>query len=159
MSSITRLEHGSATATQRHMAKPPVTPVGRIFRMLGIDAAALENTAVTVNAEGLIFLLRELARQQPFDPEYYAESYPDIEAARMAGKVADLHEHFVKAGFIEGRLPSEPPFDPVWYAQYYPDIADAIPANDVVALRNHFITAGLIEGRAGTPAGLNGTGQ
>ena len=159
MASVDRLEHGPASAAHQPPPKAPVTPAGRIFRLLGIEAAALDDTTVTVNAEGLSFLLRELARHQPFDPEFYAESYPDIEAARMAGKVADLHEHFVRSGFIEGRLPADPPFDPVWYVQHYPDIATAIPANDIAALRNHFITAGLIEGRAGTPAGLSAAGQ
>ena len=155
MATVNRLDVTSAHAA-RQLQKPHVTPVGRVLRLLGIESAALDNATVTVEVQGLVFLLRELARHQPFDPEFYAESYPDIEEARMVGKIPDLHEHFIETGFIEGRLPAEPPFDPVWYAHYYPDIAKAIPANDVQALRNHFITAGLIEGRAGTPSSLNG---
>jgi hypothetical protein len=154
MASITRLDHSTSPMSQRQQQRAPVVPVGRMLRLLDIDAADLGNETVTVRASGLRDLLVELARQQPFDPEFYADCYPDIEAARLAGIVSDLREHFVNSGFLEGRLPSEPPFDPVWYASYYPDLATVIPASDAKALRNHYMTTGIIEGRAGTAASL-----
>jgi hypothetical protein len=159
MASITRLDHSSNAASQRQQQKAPVVPVGRMLRLLGIDASDLGHATVTVQTSGLRDLLIELARQQPFDPEFYADAYPDIEAARLAGIVSDLREHFVNSGFLEGRLPSEPPFDPVWYASHYPDLSSAIPPNDAKALHNHFMTAGLVEGRAGTAASLAATGR
>jgi hypothetical protein len=159
VASITRLDHGTNAISQRQQPKTPVVPVGRMLRLLGIDAADLDNATVSVKASGLRELLTEIARQQPFDPEFYADCYPDVEAARMAGMVSDLREHFVNSGFLEGRLPCEPPFDPVWYANYYPDLATAIPASDAKALRNHFITTGLVEGRAGTAASLAASGR
>jgi hypothetical protein len=152
MASITRLDHSSNATSQRQQQKAPVVPVGRMLRLLGIDASDLGHATVTVQTSGLRDLLIEFARQQPFDPEFYAEAYPDIEAARLAGIVSDLREHFVNSGFLEGRLPSEPPFDPVWYASHYPDLASAIAPEDVAALRHHFMTTGLIEGRFGTAA-------
>ena len=154
MASISRLDPTPSPANQRHHARQPVVHARRLLRLLGIESADLGRETLTVQARGLRLLLQQLGRMQPFDPEFYAETYPDIEAARLSGIVADLHEHFVTSGFIEGRLPSEPPFDPVWYAQYYPDLSQVIAAHDVVGLRNHFITSGLAEGRAGTAATL-----
>ncbi len=134
--------------------KAPVVPAERFLRLLGIGAEEVGSGRVSVNGEGLASLLREVARHQPFDADFYAEAYPDIEAARLAGQLSDLHEHFIETGFLEGRLPSEPPFDAVWYAQYYPDVSSVIPAHDAAALRNHFLSSGLREGRAGTAAVL-----
>ena len=153
MATIARLDHSAASTTHRNNGRA-VLPVTRVLGLLGITAADLANGTVTVQTKGLGLILREIARQQPFDPDFYAETYPDIEAARLAGLIGDLQDHFVKAGFAEGRLPSEPPFDPVWYAQYYPDLSDTFPAHDVAGLRNHFLSTGLAEGRAGTAASL-----
>ena len=135
--------------------KRDIVPASRILRDLGIGPAELAADTVVVNAVGLRRLLAEFARQQPFDPDFYSETYPDIEAARLAGLVADLHTHFTELGFLEGRLPAEPEFDPVWYAQHYPDLASVIPAHDTAGLRNHFLSAGLTEGRSGSAASLD----
>ena len=151
MATVSQLHQSSLAGSPRSKA---AIPVKRVFQLLGIDARDLGNETVSVSSAGLRLLLSELARQQPFDAEFYADTYPDIEAARLAGVLSDLQEHFVKAGFLEGRLPFEPPFDPVWYAQYYPDVASVIPAHDAAGLRNHFLSSGLAEGRSGTAASL-----
>jgi glycosyltransferase involved in cell wall biosynthesis len=54
-----------------------------------------------------------------FDNEWYLLSNPDLAAA----KVSPL-EHFIEAGWREGRRPN-PMFDPTWYLQRYPDVAAA----------------------------------
>ncbi len=145
MTSIMRLESGISSARRRE-----VVTAARILGQLGISCTDLAAETVTVNTAGLRDLLAGVARQQPFDADFYSETYPDIEAARLAGVVADLHGHFTQSGFLEGRLPSEPAFDAAWYAHYYPDLASQIAADDTMALRNHFLTAGLAEGRFGT---------
>ena len=157
MSSIARLR--PAPVPQPRRLPPEIVPASRILGQLGITAVDLEAETVTVNTAALRSLLAEFARQQPFDPDFYSETYPDIEAARLAGLVSDLHMHFAQSGFLEGRLPAEPAFDPVWYAQHYPDLAAQIAADDAAALRNHFITAGLAEGRVGTAACLRRVSQ
>ena len=156
MATISRLNYDAVLTNRdsRTRNKEPIVPVTRLFQLLGIEDIDFDSATLSVSTAGLKRILEEFARNQPFDPEFYAESYPDIEAARLAGQVTNLHDHFVKTGFFEGRLPCEPPFDPVWYATYYPDLAAAIPTHDVAALRNHFLSAGLKEGRAGTEAGL-----
>ena len=136
--------------------QPTIVSGAAVMRCLGIVPNDLAEGMVTVSVqpEGLRRLLMEIARQQPFDIEFYAETYPDIEAARLAGMVGDLHVHYCETGFFEGRLPCAPPFDPDWYAAYYPDLASVFAPGDVAGLWNHFISAGLAEGRAGTEATL-----
>lgn len=137
----------------------PIISGTGVLRSLGIIFSDLAGDTVTVRADALRQLLMDIARRQPFDIEFYAETYPDIEAARLAGMVGDLHTHFCETGFFEGRLPSEPPFDPEWYAAYYPDLAAVFPPGDANGLRNHFLSAGLAEGRAGTEAELAQTSR
>ena len=142
------MDHCGATLRQNPIAL--VIPVERILRLLGIDENVFDKETVNVNVDALRRVLRLFAQLQTFDVEFYAETYPDLEAARMAGVISDLHAHFINSGFLEGRLPSNPPFDPVWYSEHYPDLASVIPASDIAGLRNHFLTTGLVEGRVGT---------
>ncbi len=152
MTIVSRLSSSSEFVTHRTPRRRPVVPLARLLQALDIEPDNLTDDRAQVQVSGLRQLLSEFARQQPFDPEFYAESYPDLEAARLAGVVSDLHVHFVETGFFEGRLPSEPPFDAVWYATFYPDLTACIDPTDSAALRNHFLTAGLAEGRVGTEA-------
>ena len=85
-----------------------------------------------------------------FDQDWYAEKYPDVEGARLAGDVQSLLAHFKTAGYFEGRLPAELPFDPQFYRRHYRDIAETFPASDPEGMRAHFLTSGYFEGRAGT---------
>jgi len=95
-------------------------------------------------------LIAELAARAHFDKDWYAETYPDVEGARLAGDVKSLHHHFKTSGYFEGRLPAELPFDPQFYRRHYKDIAESFPASDPEGMRVHFLTSGYFEGRAGT---------
>ena len=159
MAIVSRPSRARPADAQTSRGGAPVVSGESVLRCLGIDRADLSDATVTVRTGALIQLLRELARQQLFDPEFYAENNPDIEAARLAGIVTDLHAHYIESGFLEGRLPFEPPFDPEFYVAHYPDLVDAIPPDDVAGLRNHFLSAGLAEGRAGTEASLAQTAR
>ena len=152
MTVVSRLTDSGEFASRREPPQRPVVPINRLLQGLGITPADLAGDSVSVQVSGLRDLLSELARQQPFDPEFYAETNPDLEAARLAGVVRDLHVHFVQTGFFEGRLPSEPPFDAAWYARFYTDLTSCIHPADITALRDHFLNTGIREGRAGTEA-------
>ena len=69
----------------------------------------------------------------------------------MSGEVASCHEHFIRAGYFEGRLPSEPPFNENWYLSRYPDIAQARSSGTVANAKAHFMENGQQEGRAAIP--------
>jgi hypothetical protein len=71
-----------------------------------------------------------------FDPEWYVAEYPDVAAAGV-----DPVQHFLKAGFSEGRNPNRY-FDSAWYSGTYPDVA-AHGENPFV----HYLFYGAREGR------------
>jgi hypothetical protein len=126
-------------------------PCKFLLEGLGIALADLQGTGTTsVSREFLRTLIGELVRRPRFDDSWYAENYPDVEGARLAGDIKCLHEHFTTTGYFEDRLPAELPFDPQWYRMYYRDIAEAFPSADPEAARTHFLTGGYFEGRAGT---------
>src|SRR5687767_4530348 len=60
-------------------------------------------------------LLRELVEVAlaglEFNQEWYLKQYPDVARAWRETKITDLHEHFVRSGYFEGRLPGPPAFD------------------------------------------------
>jgi hypothetical protein len=124
-------------------------PLALLLDGLGTTELDLARPVARVNAAFLRFLLQEFARTLPFDPVFYARAYPDVEAARLAGEVPTLHEHFVTQGYFERRQPCGIPFDPREYYSGYKDLATAFDPADIYALRAHFMDRGWQEGRAG----------
>lgn len=136
---------------QRKGATHYVPPVTVVLRGLGITEFDLQQKTVSVSTPFLRFIISELVRRGAFDPAWYAERYPDVEGARLAGQSPSLHQHYCTQGYFEGRLPCEPPFDPDWYYSRYDDVSRAFSPADPAALRQHFTSQGWWEGRAGTP--------
>lgn len=128
-----------------------IPPCSFLLEELGISAANIRgHGTVAVSRSVLRALIGELAGRMHFDQEWYAEKYPDVEGARLAGDVKSLLAHFKTAGYFEGRLPAELPFDPEFYRRQYKDIAELFPASDPEGMRAHFLISGYFEGRAGT---------
>jgi hypothetical protein len=128
-------------------------PCSLLLEGLGISATDLTGggaVAVAVTRKFLRELISEFVCRMRMDENWYAETYPDVEGARLAGDIESLREHFVRSGYLEGRLPAALPFDPQWYRRHYRDIADAFPSADPDEMRTHFLTSGYFEGRAGT---------
>lgn len=75
-----------------------------------------------------------------FDPGYYLDHYPDVQAAGMKPI-----EHFLRHGAQEGRNPSEK-FDSSFYLNTYPDVRSA-GVNPLV----HYLQHGIRENRAPLP--------
>lgn len=128
-----------------------VPPITVVLRGLGLTELDLRRDKVTVSMAFLRFVISQIVRRAEFDPAWYAERYPDVEGARLAGQVASLHEHYYTQGYFEGRLPCELQFDPDWYRSRYEDVSLAFSPDDTDALRQHFRAQGWREGRAGTP--------
>jgi len=128
-----------------------VPPLNLLLRGLGITERDLGMETVTVSTAFLRFIISEIVSRGAFDPVWYADRYPDVEGARLAGQVASLHAHYCRQGYFEGRFSGEMPFDPDWYYSRYEDVARAFSPADPEALRRHFETQGCLEGRAGTP--------
>jgi hypothetical protein len=132
-------------------------PCSLLLEGLGVTEADLTGSGtVPVSRKFLRVLISELACRPRVDEHWYAETYPDVEGARLAGDIKSLREHFIVSGYIEGRLPAPLPFDPRFYCKHYRDIADAFPSADADTLRRHFLSSGYFEGRAGTAEMLAG---
>ena len=82
-----------------------------------------------------------------FDPEYYAEKYPDAKTA-CGENPAKLFDHFVETGMKERRQGSEE-FDVEFYMQDNPELA-AKYGTDYAAFYEHYCEFGKDEGRPGT---------
>lgn len=84
--------------------------------------------------------------QGAFDARYYADTYPDLQAA--FGYDADaLLQHYLTFGLQEGRTAS-PVFDVHYYQAMYPDLQAAF-GSDLSAYVRHFAAYGMREGRSG----------
>ena len=125
---------------------------------LGLDAIDPAAPQTLVDTGFLGFLVGELARRLPFDPEFYGGRYPDV-AAMAGGRHERLLQHFVEFGFAEGRLPSRPAFDPGCYLEANPDLAGLHAQAGVAGLIEHYDRAGRHEGRAAHPGAMAAAGR
>lgn len=135
--------------TQHKPRTAYLPPIAVVLRGLGITELDLRQDKVTVSTQFLRFVVGYLVSRGEFDPSWYAEKYPDVEAARMAGLVNSLQDHYCTQGYFEGRMPCELPFDPEWYHGRYQDVAQAFSPDDVEGLHQHFRNQGWREGRVG----------
>ena len=79
-----------------------------------------------------------------FDPEYYANRYPDLRSA-FGNDANQLWQHFVAFGMMEFRQASDE-FDPVYYKSMYADLQLAY-GSDNPMYYFHYVAAGKAEGR------------
>ncbi len=107
---------------------------------------------IAVDAKLLRTLLQRIVMQLPFSAEFYETTYPDIGEAAAAGKIPDLHRHFVETGFFEGRLGCAVEVDEEFYTGLYKDVALAVQRGDVVSGADHYMRSGAAEGRIPNPA-------
>jgi len=120
-------------------------------KVLGLDVIPLDEQVVTVSARGLREVFALVLENINVDEVWYKQTYMDVAAAIMSGEIASCREHFVRAGYFEGRLPSEPPLDEDWYLNRYPDIAEARSNGTIGSAKMHFMHGGQQEGRSGIP--------
>jgi hypothetical protein len=139
------------------MTGPPALPPAYVphYRQVlaGLGLTSLDPAApqATVDPAFLAFLLQEFARQQPFDAGFYAQAYPDVGGLIAAGLFSDFQDHFIRAGYQEGRLPHRLAFERDAYADRHPDLAPLRGHDDGVALTAHFLQHGRFEGRSAHP--------
>lgn len=86
-----------------------------------------------------------------FNPVFYKAKYKDLQDA-FGDNMKTYYEHYMRFGFIEGRMPiSGLPlvFDTEYYKNKYKDLQDAFGDNDNMYLV-HFMVYGMHEGRQAT---------
>ncbi|MCB9235204.1 MAG: hypothetical protein H6581_26345 [Bacteroidia bacterium] len=84
-----------------------------------------------------------------FDPEFYANKYPDLMAA-FGYDCGRLQRHWDESGINEGRQ-SSPNFSISAYLNRYPDLVNAFGAGNYRAAWNHWFSSGKGEGRNPAP--------
>ena len=102
---------------------------------------------VEVREDVLGGMLESLLRDVVVDEGWYRSVNEDVDAAIRSGEMKSAHEHYVRAGYFEDRLPRPIPVDDAWYLQEYPDVAEAIRAGHFTSAEHHFGVAGFREGR------------
>jgi hypothetical protein len=95
----------------------------------------------------LISLMERRIARIKFDEIWYLSKYPDVREAVKKGAVPSGHEHYLRAGYYEHRMPSAILVNEGWYLQAYPDVADAVKRGVYRSGQAHFEIAGFREGR------------
>jgi len=83
---------------------------------------------------------------QGFDEDWYLRVYPDVAAGVSRGDVRSGHEHYMRWGREEGRLPSPSTFDEAWYAASYPIARRDIEAGSASSYAEHYALRGHARG-------------
>lgn len=98
-----------------------------------------------------VFLFFELMGRQlasvPFDKHWYLDKYPDVRDAITTGSVVSAHQHYIRFGYYEHRMPRQILVDEGWYVREYPDVKGAIKEEIYETGQQHFEIAGFREGR------------
>jgi hypothetical protein len=109
-------------------------------------------TKVAVPVPVLRALLSAAIAQLPFDEDFYLKTYPDINEAYSAGRIINLHDHFIEEGYFEGRLGTNPAVNDQFYRENYPDVAKALDTGKVTSAFDHYVATGCFEGRCANEA-------
>lgn len=126
--------------------------VDLLLKSLRIDRDRLSGKGkVAIDARLLRRILQYAIEQLPFSAEFYQANYPDIAAAAAAGRIPDLHRHFVETGWFEGRLGAPPAVDDAYYMGLYADVAQAVADGAITTPRAHYVQSGAAEGRVPSP--------
>jgi hypothetical protein len=128
-----------------------VPPYSCINRGFGADSPSLEEAEkVTVSRQLLEFLLRCVLVHVEFDEEQYQTCNPDVAAAIRWSTIKSGREHFVTAGYFEGRSGGVC-VDEAWYLVRNPDVAAARAAGKFESAAAQYRLTGASEWRAPNP--------
>ena len=128
-----------------------IPPVTLLYKVLGIEKLPSDQETISVSTKGLRDLISLILERAPVDDAWYRGVNADVAAAIIAGVIPSAKDHYIRAGYFEGRLPCEPTVDEAWYLTCYPDVAEAQRKGMVGSAKAHFRDYGREEGRAGVP--------
>jgi hypothetical protein len=119
----------------------------RSYHYLISDTGAREGHYVELLESKLLELLQGLLARVQVDENWYLTQNQDVAAAVQGGELKSAHEHYVRAGYFENRLPAPVRVDEGWYRKQYPDVSAAIKSGAVKSGQQHFECNGFKEGR------------
>jgi len=133
-------------ASDSHTYVPPFKLIEEALRIRKEDL----DTGGNISIPTPVFkeLMAYYVKNGYFDERWYVETNPDVDNAIKNGKITDGLEHFVSAGYYEGRSPGLCYVDREWYEQHYRDVALATRKGRVIDSAEHFHHTGYNEGRA-----------
>lgn len=119
----------------------------RSYNYLISDSGAQDGHYVELLESRLLELLHALLAGVKVDEQWYLATYPDVAVAVGAGDMKSAHEHYVRSGYFENRLPGPIRVDERWYMSEYPDVLAAIKSGAFKSGQQHFERNGFQEGR------------
>lgn len=123
--------------------------IGTLSRLLGIYDWEEGTDSVVLKREAFkLLVIKAIVEELSFDDDWYRATYPDVDEAVKSGSFESAHEHFLRNGYFENRLPTKATFDVRFYYKTYEDLQSAYRPNDKEGLLEHYLSAGSFEGRA-----------
>ena len=101
----------------------------------------------TISIDFLGKLMSPLLSRIKFDAAFYRQRYEDLAEAEAKGLIVSLHDHYLRFGYFENRMPCLVEVDGSFYARECPDVAVAILESRVASAQSHFEASGFVEGR------------
>jgi hypothetical protein len=102
---------------------------------------------IGVELHFFIDCMRPILERIKFDERWYLKTHPDVLEAITSNIVPDAHDHYVRHGFFEHRMPYQITVNEKWYLREYADVRDAIARSQFPSGQAHFETKGFREGR------------
>lgn len=141
-----RINHKNGCNMTLHSDFASTACPGPFLRQCMSAIADTVNLSLTGTVPTTIFSINGYDYSPVFDPEYYANKYPDVLGA-FGNDVTALWNHFCTFGMNEFRRGSAE-FDPDFYLTEYPDVEKAY-GDDNPMYYFHYVAFGKAEGRKG----------
>jgi hypothetical protein len=106
---------------------------------------------VDVQQNDFLDLIRRLLKAVPVDERWYRTAYPDVAEAIANATVASAADHYIKLGYVDGRLPFEIAVDEKWYVSRYVHVRAELNRGAATSAQDHFMRMGYREGCRPTP--------
>lgn len=118
------------------------------------ESEIMTNKNIEIPTALFKFLMSLLISSSTFDERWYFETYPDVKAAVSQGDVASALDHYISAGYYEGRSPGPAAVNREFYLENYADVAEGVRDGRIVDISEHFNQNGYFEGRVSVPEHL-----
>ncbi|RVU18118.1 hypothetical protein [Methylobacterium oryzihabitans] len=102
---------------------------------------------ILIDKDLLVSILKKALTAVNVDDEWYLDRYQDVRTAIARGEFKSARDHFVRFGYLEGRLPYAIPVDEAYYLDHNPDVRAGIEAGALPDAATHFYMSGASEGR------------
>lgn len=119
-----------------------------ILHALGTSRKELaKKDQVQIPVTLLNFLLLQMLKETEFNEVQYLKKNPDVAEAVKRRQVRSGREHYLAAGFLEGRRGALPSVDEEWYRKANADVAIAVRKGELASGADHYEMVGAAECR------------